>query len=330
MKVNIYYGGRGLIEDPTIYVINKITEVLKEVRAEVTRYNLYEQKNGISMLPNTLKEADAVVLAVSVEWYGIGGYMQQFLDACWMYADKNKLKKLYMFPIVISTSMGEREAEYNLIRSWEVLGGVSFPGICAYVENHVDFETNAAYTGIIEKKAEDIYRTVHQKTIAFPASIGGGKIPASGAHIDLTPQESEQLSEYVSNESFVKKQKEDVEQLASMYITRLDKGKDEDKQEFIAEFKKHFNAPEADFCATYSIVMTDTGRDLVIEVKGDKLKCCYGTAQNADVVAKTTRDVVNKMVNGRVTFQGAFMSSLLTCKGDFKLLRTFDQIFRFD
>lgn len=27
-KVNIYYGGRGLIEDPTIYVMDKITEVL--------------------------------------------------------------------------------------------------------------------------------------------------------------------------------------------------------------------------------------------------------------------------------------------------------------
>ena len=28
MNVNIYYGGRGLIEDPTIYVMNKVTEVL--------------------------------------------------------------------------------------------------------------------------------------------------------------------------------------------------------------------------------------------------------------------------------------------------------------
>ena len=30
-KVNIYYGGRGLIEDPTIYVMDKITEVLNEL-----------------------------------------------------------------------------------------------------------------------------------------------------------------------------------------------------------------------------------------------------------------------------------------------------------
>ena len=27
MKVNIYYGGRGLLDDPTLYVINKMQEV---------------------------------------------------------------------------------------------------------------------------------------------------------------------------------------------------------------------------------------------------------------------------------------------------------------
>lgn len=52
MKINIYYGGRGLIEDSTIYVMNKITEVLEELRVEVRRYNLYEDKQGISTLPH--------------------------------------------------------------------------------------------------------------------------------------------------------------------------------------------------------------------------------------------------------------------------------------
>ncbi len=331
MKINIYYGGRGLIEDPTIYVINKITDVLKEIRVDVARYNLYEQKGSISMLPNTLKDVDAVVLAVSVEWYGIGGLMQQFLDACWMYADKNKLKKLYMFPVVISTSFGERDAEFHLTKSWELLGGVSFPGICAYAEEHVDFETNAAYAKMIEQAAENMYRAVNRKAVAFPSSIlAGGVIHSSGSPIDLTPQESEQLSELVSNDSFVKQQKEDVEKLAKLYMNKLDQNKDEDKREFIAEFKKAFVEPEADFAAVYQIMMTDTERDLVIEISEGRLKVYYGTVQTPDVLAKTTREIINKLVNGRVTFQGAFMSSQLTCKGDFKLLRSFDQIFRFE
>ena len=41
MNINIYYGGRGIIDDPTIYVINKMQEVLEELRVHVERYNLY-------------------------------------------------------------------------------------------------------------------------------------------------------------------------------------------------------------------------------------------------------------------------------------------------
>ena len=64
MKINIYYGGRGIIDDPTIYVINKMQEVLEELRVNVTRYNLYEHKNTITTLPQTLKEADGIILAL--------------------------------------------------------------------------------------------------------------------------------------------------------------------------------------------------------------------------------------------------------------------------
>ena len=53
-KVNIYYGGRGLIEDPTIYVMDKITEVLNELNVVVRRYNLYEDKKAVSYTHLTL------------------------------------------------------------------------------------------------------------------------------------------------------------------------------------------------------------------------------------------------------------------------------------
>ena len=111
MKVNIYYGGRGLLDDPTLYVINKMQEVLQELRVNVERYDIHEYKNSISTLPQTLKEADGIILATTVEWLGIGGYMQQFLDACWLYGDKEKLQNMYMQPVVMSTTYGEREAE---------------------------------------------------------------------------------------------------------------------------------------------------------------------------------------------------------------------------
>ena len=65
MNINIYYGGRGIIDDPTIYVINKMQEVLEELRVHVERYNLYDGKTNITTLPQTLKEADGIILATT-------------------------------------------------------------------------------------------------------------------------------------------------------------------------------------------------------------------------------------------------------------------------
>ena len=124
MKINIYYGGRGLLDDPTLYVLNKMEEVLKELRVTVERINIYEHKNEIATLPQTMKDADGIILATTVEWLGIGGYMQQFLDACWLYGDKEKIKVTYMQPIVMSTTYGEREGEMTLANAWEILGGL--------------------------------------------------------------------------------------------------------------------------------------------------------------------------------------------------------------
>lgn len=69
-----------------------------------------------------MKDADGIILATTVEWLGIGGYMQQFLDACWLYGDKEKIKVTYMQPIVMSTTYGEREGEMTLANAWEILG----------------------------------------------------------------------------------------------------------------------------------------------------------------------------------------------------------------
>ena len=154
MRIHIYYGGRGLIEDSTLYVLQRITNVLQELRVDVKRYNLYECKNEIAVLSNTLKEADGVILAASLEWFGIGGYLQQFLDACWLYADKTKLSKIYMMPVVVSTTYGEREAEHTMMKAWELLGGLLCPGLSAYVgqQQQTEFETNGDFAKIIEAK----------------------------------------------------------------------------------------------------------------------------------------------------------------------------------
>ena len=328
MNINIYYGGRGLIEDPTIYVCDKIAEVLTELRVQVKRYNLFEEKNSISMLPKTLKEADGIILASSLEWFGIGGYMLQFLDACWLYGDKSKIAGLFMMPVVTSTAFGEDESYLSLIRAWKILGGNTCQGISAYVEDHTEFELNGHYARRIERIAEDLYRAVNQNLTVFPSSeFTIRSNTAIGSNLPLTPQESEQLSVYVSNDNYVKKQKEDIEELSQMFREML--GNDViDQNDLIKQFRNHFK-PQEGFKATYSIEMSDLSRTIIIEAKENELKCYYGELKETDVASRTTGEVLNDIIAGKTTFQKAFMSGALAAKGNFKTLRMFDTIFQF-
>lgn len=328
MKINIYYGGRGLLDDPTLYVLDKMEEVLKELRVTVERINIYEHKNEIATLPQTIRDADGIILATTVEWLGIGGYMQQFLDACWLYGDKEKIKVTYMQPIVMSTTYGEREGEMTLANAWEILGGLPCAGLCGYVEDLVTFEMNEDYTVIIEKKAENLYRTLSQKLKNLPTSNQAVRRSVSRtAQLELTPQESEQLSKYVSDDSYVKKQKEDIEELASMFKDML--GNDKQQQDaFIKEFENHFIS-QPDFSARYLFMMDGLKDPLFIGITEDDLEISYGKQENIDVLAKLNYDVMEGIVEGRMTFQRAFMTGEMTAKGNFKTLRMLDALFNF-
>ena len=116
--------------------------------------------------------------------------------------------------------------------------------------------------------------------------------------------------------------------MTQLYKEMLESGEN-DGGEFIRNLKENFH-PIEDFAAVYSIELTDVNKNLVIEIQDKHLKCYYGEKADADVIAKTTRAVMNKLVLGRTTFQGAFMSGELTAKGNFKTLRTFDQVFQFN
>jgi len=328
VRINIYYGGRGLIEDPTIYVLSRLTNVLEELRVDVVRYNIYEEKK-VTLLPNTLKEADAVILATTVEWIGIGGKMQEFLDACWFYGDKEKLKGMRMLPVVTSTTYGERDAECTLVKSWELLGGVPCDGICAYVENHVEFETDPGYAFVIEKKAEELYRQVSHKLKNFPTSINKVTESIQGKSIDLTPQESEQLSIYVSDDTYVKKQKEDIQELAQLFKGMLGEEDDSNSEgEFIGELKSHFKG-ENGVTAHYCLNFVDDGSCLHVKIASEQLECYYDSSTDAEVYVKLTKAIMHTVITGDNSLQRAFMAGEITAKGDFKVLRNFDKLFQF-
>ncbi len=330
MKVNIYYGGRGLIDDPTLFVISKMHEVLEELHVDVKRYNLYEMKNTITTLPQTLKEADGIILASTVEWYGIGGFMTQFLDACFLYGDKERINKIYMCPVVMSTTYGEREGKLTLSTAWEILGGLPCSGICGYIPDALALEMSQGYGKLIEKKAENLYRTISQKLTSFPASNQAVKQMVSQTkNVDLTPQETEQLSQYASNDEYVQKQKEDILELTSFFKDKLVSKEIEDNSDLvIKKFEEYYN-PIPGFIASYKLTIHERKTPLTIQINHIQLLCNYGYTEKSDVEMDLNQGTLNDIMYGRMTFQRAFMAGNMKMKGDFKTFRTLDLLFPF-
>lgn len=330
MKINIYYGGRGLLDDPTLYVLKKMQNVFTELRVTIERYNIYEYKNSIPTLPQTMKDADGIILATTVEWLGIGGYMYQFLDACWLYGDKEKIQSLYMQPVVMSTTYGEREGLMALENAWEMLGGLPCNGLCGYVEDMVSFEKNQDYSLMIEKKAENLYRSISQKLKGLPTSNQAVKQSVLRTQsLELTPQESEQLSKYVADDTYVKKQKEDIQELSSMFKDLLEQSEPDEGPSYVLDLESHF-VPQTDFSANYLFIIEGQKKPLVIEVEGENLNCYYGQQESIDIYAKMNASVMERIISGQMTFQRAFMTGEMTAKGNFKTLRMLDHIFIFE
>lgn len=329
MKINIYYGGRGLIGDPTQYVIKKMQSVFEELNVTVERFDLYDIKSAITTLPKTLKDANGVILATTVEWYGIGGYMQQFLDACWLYGDKEVISRIYMCPICMSTTYGEREGKMNLTTAWEILGGKPVSGICGYIPEISDLECKEEYDRIIEKKAENMYRSISQKLASFPSSNQAVKQKVSVTqNVDLTPQETEQLSKYAADEKYAMQQKEDIKELTGLFYNKLESQEVDDEGRYLDEFKEAFT-PQPGINAIYRLKIKNFKKDLIIKVANAKLDVFYGQSEYSDVKLEMNPEILDQIVAGENSFQRMFMNGKMTSKGDFNLLRALDNLFPF-
>ena len=310
MNINIYYGGRGLVDDPTILVINKIQEVLDELNVNVNRYNLYEMKNTITTLSQTVTEADGIILATTVEWVGMGGYMQTFLDSCWLYSDKSQILDKYMFPVVMARTYGEREVTLALNNSWEIIGGKIGPALSAYIDDTTDFEFNDNYKIIIEKYAENVYRTISQRIMQLPSSSQTIK------------------NNMLKDDAFVKTQKQDIESLASIYKELLNDQENGGDDYYLNVFRDNFN-PTTGYKSTYMISISDKDKLISIYVDGRDIKVTFGENKSADVIGKLSKETFDQIVEGRETFHRAFMTGAMTARGNLKTLRMLDEIFNF-
>ncbi|MCR4691821.1 MAG: NAD(P)H-dependent oxidoreductase [Lachnospiraceae bacterium] len=335
MKINIYYGGRGLVDDPTNVVLDKMQAVLEELHVDVERFNLYELRGALTTLPQTLKSADGIILATTVEWFGIGGYLMTFLDAIWLYGDKDKISQIYMCPVVMSTTYGERECKLFLSSAWEILGGLPCSGMCGYIKDTAVLEHNVEYQRLIEKKAENMYRTINQKMKSFPASNQAVKqTVAIHQGMNLTPQETEQLSRYASDESYVQKQKEDLKQLTEIFGGKLGERKMKSPGSDFSDYTLHFQRayhPKPGGRGVFTLyIEPEDSRVLQLHIEPSGLTVFTQAGGKSDVEIRLEKKILDDVIAGNQTFQKAFMTGAMKMKGDFATFRILDEVFSFE
>ena len=106
----------------------------------------------------------------------------------------------------------------------------------------------------------------------------------------------------------MKQQKEDIEELASMFKDMLGKPDDDMDTPFVKELESHFVSTE-DFAASYSFIIEGIKKPLYVAIENGELEIHYGSGRKRLTwLQKLSRDVLQSIIDGRMTFQRAFMT----------------------
>jgi uracil-DNA glycosylase family 4 len=337
--ITMIYGGEGYVDDPVLVALERISHVLTELGVTMHRIDLYKSKASMETILEYMSKSIGVVLAINVEWYGIGYRMQEFLDQCFYRGEKAVFANTPLFGMVISRKAYEFEAYTHLLKSWEYLGGVEGINLLASIESAVALETNFEWLFGIDKKAEAFFRLIQQKKGLLPRS---GKIEKVFVEIPIADARIEQqnLSETIGEEkrradkgiienydSYIEKQQEDIHQLGSLFKQKLSAETIKGEKPWPERFKESY-INKADISAKIQIVVEDDPREnTVLELNNQSIRAYYGQIGESNVVIMGKKSNLRRIMDGKLTMQRAFMTGEIKAKGDFTLLYKFEGLF---
>lgn len=346
LKTIIIYGGDGYADDPTLVALDRISNVLTELNVRINRLDLYKGDLDITSFLEELKTTHAVVIATTVEWFGIGRLLQSFLDKCWKFGHKELFEDMYLFGVVISKQAYERDAYNHIIKSWEILGGVEGVNICSSINDSVELETNKVLLEAIDKKAEDFYRIINSRRTVLPTSIKNNRVyievPLSPTSIieenldinKLLGEEGEvepinKKSTLISNyDEYIEKQQKDIEDIANLFKKKIS-NKEENAVKSIPELlMERYTNKDTQIKSTIQWLINDKkSENTIIILNNEQIKCEHGVENNVDVTLSCDKEIIDRILEGKLTIQRAFMTGELKAKGNFTILYKLDTLF---
>jgi putative sterol carrier protein len=282
------------------------------------------------------------VLAVNVEWFGIGQRMQGFLDQCFFRGDISYFKNKPLLGLVFTRHGFEREAYTYLRQSWETLGGMEGISLMGAIATAAELETNFDWLFGIDKKAENFFRLLKQEKGHLPLSRSVEKIAietpvtskdievlstVKAAHKDKKAEKSGLIGDY---DAFVEKQQRDIEEISSLFKKKLS-GKAISKDQSIPHLLKDAYVNKSEITFNIQLVIDDQVKEnTVIELNNQHIRSYFGQRGDVQVTISGPKEVFMRVLSGKITMQRAFMTGELKAKGDFTILYKFEQYFKFN
>lgn len=319
MNIVIINGGNNNENDPACYTADIIADLFKELDIDLRRIDLYKQQYNMPAVQLMMQEATAVVFLTTVEWVGIGKYMQEFLDTCWEYDDHSIFADKYCLNIVLSKCGEQRIATQLISDSWYMLSGMRSEELSGCVGDDYDILSNE-YKIIIERKIQDFYRILGQKRSYLPNSgITQATInkPIHNVEDKKPKQNKIELNE---------KEEKDILEISNIFKNMLN-NKQENKFEDIREkLLARFDRNKAENIATM-VQMNIEKLRIILSIKNGQLICLEGEEDTVDIMITISDIKFNDFINGELKLHMAFQLGILKVKGNMSLLNTLDECF---
>jgi len=342
--VTVIYAGEGYVDDPVIVGLERISHVLTELGVGIHRIDLYKGNISMKKAFEYILASSGVILAVNIEWYGIGRRMQGFLDECFQQGDVEYFQNKPLLGVVFARHAYEGEAYRYLVRSWEVLGGYEGVSLLAAIKSAAELETNFDWLFGIEKKTEQFFRMLKQDRAILPrsskATVVAIETPVAIEHISSISEneEKDSKSQLVKKQTgiiedydvFVEKQQQDIKEISSLFKKKLTDKSSENRDLTIPGILKAAYKNKEEIASNIQLIVEDRMKEnTVIELNNQHIRCYFGQLADVDVTVTGSRDTFLKIVTGKLSMQRAFMTGEVKAKGDFTILYKFEKLFVF-
>lgn len=304
-------------ETAASYAGGRVAEVFAELGLNVETWKLAETGDEEPM--RALSQAAGAVIALTVEWYGIGSRLQRFLESCHA-AAKDMAAEIPLMAIVFSRNGYEREAAAYLAEAWRLLGGwpgLEITGVFAETD---DFSGNTPALELIEKKAEQFFRYGLNQSYQLPQSAAAGQIglpsPATADAAIETPETDS-----------AQKEKANVRALSHKLAAKLEQKTRQTKQSIAELILQNYVGGSDQEYRLQLMVKDKPAENTFVLIKKTGVYA-YAGEEEAVLTIFAEDEVLRRCLVGELSFQKAFMTGQLSAKGELTLLYKLEGFFQ--